>query len=207
LGGSTGLWRAAATLGRTRRAGKGLPTAWFVTDPGRTPDPAAVVERLPRGAGVIFRGFGRADAAETALQLAKIARRRGLILLIGADEALAARVGANGVHLPERMGEGLRRLRARRPGWIITLAAHSPRALQRAAALSADAVLFSTVFASLSATAGAPMGPTRLARLARRGSMPVFALGGVNAQTAKRLARTGVAGFAAVDAFARTIRT
>ncbi len=206
MGETTRLWRAAASLGRTRRSGKGLPSLWFVTDPERTPDPAAVAGRLPRGAGVIFRGFGRGDAVATALQLANLARRRGLILLIGADEGLAARVGASGVHLPERMSGRLRRIRGRRPGWIITLAAHSPRALRRAGAVGADAVLFSTVFASRSPTASAPIGPVRLGRLTRGSSTPVFALGGVDASTAKRLCGTGVAGFAAVDAFERPVR-
>ena len=201
LDGSTGLWRTAATLGRTRRHGKGLPVVWFVTDPGRTPDPAAIAKRLPRGAGVIFRGFGRADALETARRLAGIARSRGLVLLIGADDALAARVAADGVHLPERMGGGLRRMKARRPDWIITVAAHSPGALRRAATVRADAVLLSAVFESRSPSAGRPIGPIRLAELARSCGTPVFALGGVEARTAKRLVGTGVAGFAAVEAF------
>ena len=202
LDGSTGLWRTAATLGRTRRRGKGLPAVWFVTDPERTPDPVAITERLPRGAGVIFRGFGRADTLETARRLAAIARSRGLVLLIGADDALAARVAANGVHLPERMGGRLRRMKARRPSWIVTLAAHSPRALRRAGAARADAVLLSTVFESRSPSAGRPIGSIRLAQLARSCRTPVFALGGVEARTAKRLVGTGVAGFAAVEAFA-----
>jgi len=199
---SEGLWRAAKTLGRTRRRAKGLPVVWFVTDPERTPDPVQIAERLPRGTGVIFRGFGRPDAVKTATELAAVARRRRLILLIGADHALALRLGVSGVHLPERMGGRLWRLRGLRPQWIITLAAHSPRALLRAGALGADAVLVSSVFESRSANAGPPIGPVRLARLTRLCRTPIFALGGVQGQTAKQLIGTGVAGFAAVDAFA-----
>jgi thiamine-phosphate pyrophosphorylase len=202
LGGTTGLWRTAATLGRTRRGARGLPLVWFVTDPARTPDPAVIAARLPRGAGVIFRGFGRPDSAATATRLAGIARRRGLVLLIGADEALAAAVGADGVHLPERCWTRLPRMRARHPLWLLTVAAHSPAALRRAGTVGADAALVSAVFDSRSPSAGRPIGPLRLARQVRTGSTPVFALGGVRERTARRLVGTGVAGFAAVEAFA-----
>ena len=199
--GSTALWRAARLLGRMRRRGKSLPVAWFITDPNRTPDPMAIAERLPRGAGVIYRHFGRPNAEGQARQLARIVRRRGLVLLIGAEAALAAKVGADGVHLPERMSGAVHRLHARRPGWIVTVAAHSPRALRRAT--GADAALLSTVFESRSPSAGRPIGVVRLAALVRTSAAPVIALGGVNASTVRRLQRTEVAGFAAVEAFSK----
>lgn len=193
------LWRAAATLERARTRGKGLPLVWFVTDPVRTPDPAAVAERLPRGTGVIYRHFGLQDAETTARVLADVARRRGLVLLIGRDAALAARVGAAGVHLPERDAARAQLLRARHPRWIVTAAAHSPRAIRQAEAARADAVLLSAAFPSRSPSAGAPLGSIRLAQWVRAARLPVYALGGVNARTAGRLAATGVAGFAAIE--------
>ena len=196
------LWRAAATLGLKARRGKAggrLPTVFFVTDPDRVPDPVSIARSLPRGAGVIFRGFGREAAEETAAALAAIARRRGLLLLIGADVAMAKRTGAGGVHLPERDIQKAPLIRRRHPLFIITGAAHSPRALRKAGAARLEAVLLSTAFASRSPTAGRPLGPIRLAIAARGSRLPVFALGGVKGRTAKRLIGTGVAGFAAVD--------
>lgn len=172
---------------------------FFVTDPERTPDPVRIAETLPRGCGMIFRGFGRPEAAATALALAKMARRRGLVLLIGQDEALAARVGAAGVHLPERDLGRASSIRQRHPGWLITGAIHSARALAFAGRAGLDAVLLSTAFDSRSPSARPPLGPIRLALLVRGAGVPVIALGGVNGRTAKRLAGTGVSGFAAVD--------
>jgi thiamine-phosphate pyrophosphorylase len=134
-------------------------------------------------------------------RLAAIARRRRLILLVGADPELAARLGAHGVHLPERLAHTARRLKAARPGWIVTAAAHSPRAARRALAAGADAVIVSTVFASASASAGRPMGPIRLARLTPAAGGPVYALGGITNENARRLAGVRLAGLAAVDAF------
>ena len=193
-GDTQALWRTARTLGRRARQGK-LPPLFFVTDPDRTPDPAAIAATLPRGAGVIYRAFGRPDALETGLRLAKVARTQGLVLLVGADPRLAAALGADGVHLPERLVHTARAIRRR--GWIVTGAAHGARGLVKARGL--DAVLLSPVFESRSPSAGRPIGPVRFAALVRRAAAPVYALGGVDAQTARRLMASGAAGLAAVD--------
>jgi thiamine-phosphate pyrophosphorylase len=191
----------AATLRLKAVRGKRqpAPTVFFVTDPDRTPDPAVVAKRLPRGTGVIFRGFGRPGAERTAAALAAIARARGLVLLIGADERLAYNVGARGVHLPERDLGRARGIRARHPNWLITGAAHSPIAVARAKRSGIDAVLLSTAFSSNSASASLPLGPVRLALIVKGAHVPVIALGGVTGRTSKRLIGTGVWGLAAVD--------
>ncbi len=193
----------ARTLNRRAVQGNGraLPPMLFVTDPQRTPDPLAVAARLPRGAGVIYRAFGAADALERALALRRLAERRGLVLLIGADVGLAARVAAHGVHLPERhLAMGLA-LRQRRPDWLITGAAHSAPALHAAGRADLDAALVSPVFPSNSPSAKGVLTPVRLARLTAQAHLPVYALGGVSAATAPRLIGTGAAGLAAVEAF------
>ncbi len=205
LDGSAELERIARRLGARGAARKGarrLPTLWLFTDPDRTPDPAAAAARLPRGAGVVFRGFGRADAEARAREVATVARRRGLVLLVGLDARLAARVGAAGVHLPERALRLAPHLRRSRPDWIVTVAAHGPRALASAQRAGVDAVFLSAAFASRSPSAGAALGSVRLARLARSVRTPVVALGGVGAGTARRTAGAGVYGLAAVEALA-----
>jgi thiamine-phosphate pyrophosphorylase len=161
----------------------------------------AIAERLPRGAGVIYRHFGASDAAQTAAALAATARRRGLTLLIGADPALARRVGAAGVHLPERMtaqAPGLTR-----SGLVVTAAAHGAKGLMRARRAGCHAALLSPVFPTRSPSGGRPLGAVRFARLVRGAGLPVYALGGVDAGTAKRLSMSGAAGLAAVEAFTR----
>jgi thiamine-phosphate pyrophosphorylase len=178
---------------------KALPSLLFFTDPERTPDPEAVARTLPAGAAIVFRAFGASDAETRARRLLAIARARRLKLLIGADERLAARIGADGVHLPERLAYRARPLKTARPGWIVTAAAHSLSAARRALASGADAAVVSAVFESRSASAGRPMGPIRLAALARRAGGPVYALGGVNNETARRLVDAGLVGLAAVE--------
>lgn len=190
--------RTGACLRRRAGQRKPLPALLVFTDPIRTPDPEAVAARLPRGSAIVYRAFGAADALAIALRLRAIARRRGLTLLIGADEALAARVGADGVHLPERLACRAARIRARHPTWLITAAAHNARA----ARAPVDAVVVSAIFPSGSPSAGRPLGPIRLAQVVRMSGRPVYALGGVNTATAARLLATGVVGIAGVEVFA-----
>jgi len=172
----------------------------LMTDPARISDLEAAVRRLPRGSAIVFRAFGSRDAVRQGRALAAIARRCGLVLLAGADPALALAIGARGVHLPERLAHRAGQLRRARPGWIVTAAAHDERAVRRALAAGADAVLLSPVFESRSPSAGRPLGPIRFAALVRRAKGPVYALGGINPETARRLAGSGAAGLAAVEA-------
>jgi len=159
----------------------------------------AVAAALPRGAALVFRGFGAPDAEAQALRLRAIARARGLKLLIGADADLARRVGADGVHLPERLASRARRLKGANAGWIVTAAAHSLAAARRAWMAGADAAVVSPAFASNSPSAGRPIGPVRLALLVRQAGGPVYALGGINDRTARRLRGVGLVGLAAVE--------
>jgi len=185
-------------------AAQRLPTLLFMTDPNRTPAPEAIASRLPRGCGVVFRAFDGFDAVATGRRLHAVARRRGLLLLAGADPALAGAVGAGGVHLPERLAHRAGALRRAHPGWVVTAAAHNGRAIVRAARFGAHAVLVSPVFESLSPSAGRPLTALKFAALARLAKLPVYALGGVDEKTAPRLLGSGAVGVAAVGAIART---
>jgi len=195
----TALWRAAHRLGRKRPAAKSLPALLAFTDPDRSGDLLALAGRLPRGSALVFRAFGAAGALKTAQRLRRITWRRGVLLLIGADPALASVARADGVHLPERLAGRLPHLKRR--GWLITTAVHSPAAARRALRLGADAVIISPVLPSASPSAGRAMGVLRLAVLTRSLNGPVFGLGGINGKNAQRVAATGVAGLAAVGAF------
>lgn len=193
------LLEAAKRLRPARLPAKPLPRLLFLTDPDRTPDPEAVLGRLPPEVGVIYRPFGAPDAVDLGRRLAAIARTRGLALLAGADPDLALAIGSDGLHLPERLAHQLPALRAAHPGWILTAAAHDLAAARAAA--SADALLVSPVFASNSPSAGQPLGLEAFTALVAASKAPVYALGGVTAQTAPSLEHSGAAGLAGIEAF------
>lgn len=193
------MQRTAALINRAAPGRKGLPALLFFTDPVRTRDPERVAAGLPRGAAIVFRPFGARDAEARGLRLAAIARARRLTLLVGADAPLARAIGAHGVHLPERLAHRAGPLKRCNPRWIVTAAAHSLAAAHRARRAGADAAVVSVAFASRSASAGPPMGPIRLAALVRGAGLPVYALGGIDNKTARRLKDTGLVGLAAVE--------
>ncbi len=194
------LSRTAARLRPWLVRGKPLPNLLFFTDPVRTPDPERVAERLPAGAAVVFRAFGAPDAAGRGLRLREITRRRGLLLLVGADEALALAVEADGLHLPERLAANLPTLSGAHPDWLITIAAHDQAAAKAGAAAGADALVVSPVFPSASPSAGRPLGVEGLKRIVEAVETPIYALGGMRSDTVAQLADTGIVGIAAVEA-------
>jgi thiamine-phosphate pyrophosphorylase len=104
------------------------------------------------------------------------------------------------VHWPERL------LPDARDGVFrfVTGAAHDAASLARAAAARLDACTLSPIFASRSASAQGKLGLFSAGRMARASTIPVIALGGVNAENATRLAGRGFAGLAAVEAFLET---
>lgn len=191
----------AAEAQRLNRAagGPAIPALFFFTDPQRTPDPVAVAKRLPRGAALVYRHFGAADRAPIARALARACRSRGVRFLVAADPALAQRVGADGVHWPERL---LGARRTAEDGALVTAAVHSTAAIARALAYGADACVLSPVFPTESASARPPLGLFRASQMARAAGLPVLALGGVNAKTARLLAGRGFSGIVSVGALA-----
>lgn len=187
-----------ARLHRARRRG-GLPRLWLFSDAARLPDPLAAAARLPRGAGVVARGLDPAVLAA----LARLARRRGLALVVAADGRAGVAL-RGGLHLPDRRASRhlLPLLLARRagaPGAWLTLAAHGGAgAVARARRLRADLVFLSPVFPTASHPGAPALGPLRWALAARRfGRRAVAALGGVAPATMRRLPR-GVAAVGAI---------
>lgn len=188
----------AATAARLNRdAGAGaIPSLYFFTDPDRTPDPVAAARRLPRGTAVVYRHFSADDRERTARKLAALCRSRGLVLIIGADAELAKACGADGVHWPERL---MPRVRGTAFRWV-TAAAHSAKAVTKAGEAGLDACVLSPIFPSRSASAQSALGLFSASQIARASTIPVIALGGVNASNVTRLSGRGFAGVAAVDA-------
>ncbi|MDB5735188.1 MAG: hypothetical protein JWN16_1825 [Alphaproteobacteria bacterium] len=156
----------------------------------RDADWAGAARRLPHGSLVVVRARNAGTRAVLAEALVGIAP-----LLIADDPVLAADIGV-GLHLPEaRMREALH-WRCRYPHWIITSSAHSLRALMRAQAL--DAVFLSPVFPTGSHKGAVPLTPARAAFIAAAAPVPVYALGGVTARNAARIA-PAFSGIAAIS--------
>jgi thiamine-phosphate pyrophosphorylase len=192
------LARDAAKVSRASPPPVALPPLLFFTDPVRTPRPWETAARLPAGAAVVFRAFGRPDARETALRLREVTAMRDVRLLIGLDGDLAQAIGADGVHLPERALDQAPRLSEAHPDWLITGAAHAGSALD---APGPHARVLSPVFpAGGASSATPPLGLAGFSALAASASCPVYALGGIDAKNARSLIGSGACGIAGVSA-------
>lgn len=158
----------------------------------RNADWACAARSLPRGSLVVVRARDAHARLALAQSLAGVAS-----LLIADDPALAARIGAAGLHLPESRMREAAHWRAAHPDWIITASAHSLRALMQAREL--DAVFLSPVFATGSHKNARPLSPARAAFIASHAMVPVYALGGITPRNAARLG-PAFSGIAAISA-------
>lgn len=194
------LARLARQLAEGSRSS--LPPLVFLTDDARVPNPLGVLRNLPRETLVILRSRDVTRRRALAFATAALAREYRFAWIVAEDALLAAEAGADGVHFPERMIALAADWRARRPGWLITAAAHSLRAAMRAASLGANAVLLAPVFPTESHPGGRHLGSLRARMIANAARMPVYALGGIDARTARALAGARLAGLAAIGALA-----
>lgn len=147
---------------------------------------------LPGGSGVIVRHYGLATKQRIALaaKIRRIARRRGLVMLVAGDNRLAHRARADGFHhRSARRGD---------PRLIRSVAVHNQRELAIAERAGADLAFVSPVFPTDTHPGGRALGRWQLAALARRASMPVIALGGMTPARAYAVRGLKLYGWAAI---------
>jgi thiamine-phosphate pyrophosphorylase len=198
--GRRALARAAARLNLAGRAAGALPPLCLMTDDERLADPHAAALALPRGSLVVVRARQSEARARLLDRLKPLSRSRGLILLAAGDPALAARAGADGLHLPEARAGEIVHWRAARPEWLLTVAAHSLRALAKCH--GADAVMLAPVFATGSHPDRGSLTAVRANAIAKKSPVPVYALGGIDARNAALLSGLNYAGLAAISSLA-----
>ena len=174
-----------------------MPRLWLMTDERiARADLLRAVARLPRGAAVVVRHYRLDETARRSLfeAVQRLARRRGLVLLLAGPSAQARSWGAQGHHGRSRAPSG--------PHWLHSAPVHDHRELVTAIRAGVDAVLVSPLFATRSHPGAPPLGAARFAALARRSPVPVIALGGVRRRHAGLVRRLGAHGFAAIDGLA-----
>ena len=141
-----------------------------------------------------------ADLVGRSVQVTRNTRTR-IIVNDRVDVALAA--GADGVHLKGSAYPAERIRQVAPPEWTIGRSVHGiADAVQATEAGATDYVTFGTVFETASKPGVRPAGLEALGRVVERLSVPVLAIGGVTADRALEIARSGAAGLAAIGLFA-----
>ncbi len=190
--------KVATKLFKARPIPSRLSPLVFMTDPERVGDVVEAVQRLPHGTAVIYRHFGSAHRFVDAEALRQVTFARGQQFLIGNDPDLAMDVGADGVHFRrDALLTAPKLWRQRCPNWLISVA--GIKSGNYTGDLSVlDGLLVSSVFASQSPSAGKPIGAERFSQIAKDLPVPIFALGGINKETAPKLLGSGAAGIAGI---------
>lgn len=161
-------------------------------------DDAAVAERaVAAGATVVqvrLKGAGTTARAELGLRL----RHLPAMLVINDDVEAALRCGADGVHLGQS-DRGFERALA--SGLVLGISARTLDEAEEAQHLGAGYIGAGPVWATPTKDdAGAPIGLEGLAELCRAATVPVIAIGGIDAGNAGRCIAAGAAGVAVVRA-------
>lgn len=147
--------------------------------------------RLPKGFGIVYRHYDHLDRSALGRRLMRRCATRKIPMLWGWRPGLPPPPSsAWGVHLPAVVAP---------PPWLnkkrLSAAVHCRRQLAHAIAVRAKAVLLSPVFATAAHKDARPLGRYRLAALIRK-QIAAYALGGITAKTAKRLAGLPLGGLA-----------
>jgi thiamine-phosphate pyrophosphorylase len=125
------------------------------------------------------------------------------------DVAIAS--GAGGVHLGEQsipVQEARRLLREKNVSadFLVGVSVHSLESAKAAEKSGAEYLIFGPVFETPSKVAlGGPQGMERLAQVCAGVSIPVFAIGGINAQNAPQCQDAGASGIAAIRMFQKGV--
>jgi len=170
-----------------------LPRVWLVTDERLGDGLFPAIDRLPQGAGILFRHY-RLPEEERRKLFATVRQRAQAadqMLLLAGPPDVAAGWGADGWH-GWHEGRGLR-----------SASVHDLRELRRAEAGGAQLLFVSPLFATRSHPGVAALGPRRFAALASRARRPVIALGGVKEKHLALVQRLGGYGWAGIDAWLR----
>lgn len=178
---------------RRRQPGKSaLPWIWLVSDARNDVVLERAITRLPGGSGLIFRHYHLNDSERRTRfdYLARLIRRRGGMIVLAGDMALARRWRADGCY-GAPCGEAGDLLR------LITV--HDLRELRLAnAARGRTQALISPVFGTRTHPGAASLGVPRFAILAQMSHHPVIALGGMTRTRARQIGKI-IDGWAAID--------
>lgn len=166
-----------------------------MSDPVRTPDVIAWAKALPEHCAVIYRyeTFDR-GLAQALREITKTKSQQFLIRSqIPSDLS-------DGQHFKRASDlERVRQTRRNDPNSLLTMAAIKTGNYAEPLP-QLDGLFVSAIFPSESPSAGTPIGIDALKQRVKIWDAPIFALGGINVETAPGLIGTNIAGIAAIGA-------
>lgn len=139
---------------------------------------------------------------ELASKLRVVTREKAL-LIINDRVDLALAVGADGVHLPSHSMPVRVAKRLGRGSFLVGRSVHSAEDAIAAEADGADYLILGTIYGTASHPGCPPSGPELIKSVKAQVSVPVYAIGGINASNAGEIMRVGADGIAVIRSILR----
>jgi 8-oxo-dGTP diphosphatase len=178
-----------------------LPQEYALSDATRMGVPAflaALEGRLASGLRLVQLREKTMSPGELSLLAAQVRERcdrYGARLLLNGEPAVAAALGADGVHLS---AQRLAAISARPPLEWVGASCHTAQELARAAALGMDFAVLGPVQATPTHPGVHPLGWSGFAALVAEAELPVFAIGGLDPGDLEQAAASGAHGLAMI---------
>lgn len=177
---------------------------YAIVDPDLCVDPLAVAQEILYGgcAAMQLRAKTLSDRDQLALarRLLLLCKTRGVPLFINDRVDIARASGAHGVHLGQN-DLPLAEARSCYPGALIGVSTHDRTQAAVAIAGGADLIGFGPIFPTRTKSNAAPVvGIAQLSEVVSNASVPVVAIGGIDANNIAEVAHSGVAMACAVSA-------
>lgn len=180
---------------------------YAITDPTLIPDRQLLpaMEAALRGGARLLQYRDKTATPEQrrqrASQLQTLCRQHSALFLVNDDPALAADIDADGVHIGQSDGGIARARELLGPDKIIGVTCHSNLTLaEQAAAAGADYVAFGRFYPSHTKPQAPPADPDILHQARQRLSLPLVAIGGIDADNGGPLLARGAHALAVIHA-------
>ncbi len=169
--------------------------------------PAVLAAQLIRGGCRLiqlrYKGGSAEDVAQAATAIRALTREAGAAFVVNDDPMLAARVGADGLHLGQLDGP-ISTARAQFSGWI-GRSTHSLEDVAAALDEGADYVAFGPIFDTPNLSRSKPTRGLERLRQVRRAvpaDVPLVAIGGITADRLPAVRAAGATAWAVIGAIA-----
>ncbi len=185
---------------------KNLPSLFFFTDRKRFKNIFSVIAKLPKGTAIVVREYDLDYQQRLifALKVKSLALENSLKIIIGKNLSLALEIKADGVHFSDldiSWMNYLRHKNSARKNFIFTCSCHQVSSLIKAEKSGFDAVFYSPIFPTKSHLGQSSIGVLKLAKIALKIQIPIFALGGINHENISLLRGCKITGIAGIGLF------
>lgn len=136
---------------------------------------------------------------EEALQIKALCKKYNVPLIINDDPYVAARSGADGVHIGQN-DMSIEEARRTAGNIIVGVTAATPELAVKAEKEGADYIGSGAVFGSTTKTDARPLSHDTLRSICSSVNIPVVAIGGINRENMPELSGTGISGTALISA-------